>query len=246
MRAMIPLKIRWISQSAINVAYDDEALDLMRRSGCQGLLVGFESLAAETLKEMNKGFNMMRGGPAEALANFRRYGIRIYGTFIFGYDHDTTESFHETVQFAQQQGLAIAAFNHITPFPGTPLYERMKSQDRLLYEAWWLDDRYRYNMIPFRPKNMSPEELAERCVQARKQFYGWPSIARRSMHRVNRHSPWMFLNFWVINLMHQVDVSGRNGLPLGDETWTGKLLMSEQASGDSSLLEQLATHDQLR
>ncbi len=224
MRAIIPLKLRWISQSAINVAYDDEALDLMRRSGCQGLLVGFESLDPQTLQQMNKGFNLMHGGPAAALANFRRHGLRIYGTFIFGYDHDTSSSFELAERFAQEQGLAIAAFNHITPFPGTPLYRRMEQDGRLLYDAWWLDDRYRYNMIPFRPKQMSPRELAERCVKARRNFYGWPSIARRAMHRVNFRSPWMLLNFLVINAMHQWDIEGRNGLPLGDANWHGELL----------------------
>jgi radical SAM superfamily enzyme YgiQ (UPF0313 family) len=229
MRALIPLKIPWVSQSAINVAYDPEALDLMRRSGCQGMLVGFESLEASNLKQMNKGFNLMRGGPTEALANFRRHGIRIYGTFIFGYDHDTPQTFHSTVAFAKQQRLAIAAFNHITPFPGTPLYQRMKSEGRLLFDAWWLDDRYRYNMIPFQPKNMAPEELADRCVRARRSFYSWPSIVYRAMQGVNLRSPWMLLNFLVINAMHQRDIEGRNGLPLGDQAWHGELLKAEHA-----------------
>ena len=138
MRALIPLKIRWVSQSAINVAYDDEVLELMKRSGCQGLLIGFESLDPRSLKQMNKGFNMMRGGPTQALANFRRHALRVYGTFIFGYDHDTAETFDSTVAFAKQEGLFIAAFNHITPFPGTPLYKRMKAQGRLLFDPWWL------------------------------------------------------------------------------------------------------------
>src|SRR5262245_33248832 len=93
MRALVPLKIRWVSQSSINVAYDEEALELMQRSGCQGLLVGFESLNPQSLSAMNKGFNLMRGGPRNAMANFRRHNLRIYGTFIFGYDGDTPETF---------------------------------------------------------------------------------------------------------------------------------------------------------
>jgi len=227
MRALIPLRIRWVSQSAINVAWDDEALELMQRSGCQGILVGFESLQPESLKEMNKGFNMMRGGPVEALANFRRHNLRVYGTFIFGYDHDTTETFDSTVEFAKQEGLFIAAFNHITPFPGTPLYGRMASERRLLYDAWWLDDHYRYNMIPFQPKHMTPQELADRCVAARRSFYSWSSIVSRAARRVNYRRPFMLANFFVINAMHQWDVEGRNGLPLGDGNWTGSLLKAE-------------------
>jgi radical SAM superfamily enzyme YgiQ (UPF0313 family) len=224
MRALVPLRIRWVSQSSINVAYDEEALELLARSGCQGVLVGFESLDAATLKRMNKGFNLMRGGPREAIANFQRHGLRLYGTFVFGYDEDTADTFAKTLEFAKEQGLFIAAFNHITPFPGTPLYARMKNEGRLLYDPWWLDERYRYNMIPFAPKHMSPEELAERCVAARRTFYSWPSILRRLRHPVNRSDAWMIANFLAINAMHQIDVAGRNGLPLGDEAWQGPLI----------------------
>ncbi|MEX0718134.1 MAG: radical SAM protein [Planctomycetaceae bacterium] len=224
MRALIPLKVRWVSQSAINVAWDDEALDLMRRSGCQGMLVGFESLDPDTLRDMNKGFNLMRGGPPEALENFRRHRLRIYGTFIFGYDHDTPATFDSTVEFARREGLFIAAFNHITPFPGTPLYKRMEAEGRLLYDAWWLDERYRYNMVPFRPRQMSPEALAERCVAARRSFYSWPSIFSRGAQRVHWRSPFMLANFLAINAMHRWDVEGRNGLPLGDRNWHGRLI----------------------
>ena len=167
---------------------------------------------------------MSQGGPQQALANFRRHGLRIYGTFVFGYDEDTAETFDTTVEFAKQQGMFIAAFNHITPFPGTPLYRRMRSEGRLLYDPWWLDSRYRYNMIPFQPKQMSPKELAEHCVRARRSFYSWSSISRRAAKRVNFRSPFMLLNFLVINAMHQWDIEGRNGLPLGDNNWHGTLI----------------------
>ena len=246
MRALIPLKIRWVSQTAINVAYDEEALTLMRQSGCQGVLVGFESLDPRGLRHMNKGFNLMKGGPSQAMQNFRRHGLRIYGTFIFGYDHDSHETFRNTMDFAKREGLFIAAFNHITPFPGTPLYDRLESEGRLLYRAWWNDPEYRYNMIPFRPAQMSPDELADLCVRARREFYGWNSIARRSTHRVNWREPWMWMNYWIINLMHQKDVSGRNGLPLGDANWNGTLLESEHAAEAHDLISASAPIPSLR
>ena len=227
MRALIPLKIRWVSQSAINVAFDDEALQLMKKSGCQGILVGFESLDSTTLKQMNKGFNLMQGGPAEAMARFRDHKICVYGTFIFGYDGDTPDSFQTTMNFARNNGLFIGAFNHVTPFPGTPLYQRMQDEGRLLYDAWWLDERYRYNMIPFQPANMSPAELEEMCLLARRQFYSWPSILQRARKWVNVRNPYLFVNYLAINAMHRIDVDGRSGLPLGDENWQGELLRSQ-------------------
>lgn len=223
MRALIGRGIRWVSQCDISVAYDAEALELMRRSGCQGVLVGFESLDRSTLKLMGKGFNLMRGGPAQAIANFQRHGIRLYGTFVFGYDHDTADSFRQSLQFALDHGLFIAAFNHITPFPGTPLYRRLSEEGRLLYDAWWLDERYRYGDVPFVPRHLSPEQLSRLCIDARRAFYSWPGIGRRLRHRVNRDSAWVLRNFLAINAMHRYDISGRNGLPLGDANWRGEL-----------------------
>src|SRR5437899_1185475 len=81
-RALIPLGIRWVSQSSINAAHDEEFLDLLVRSGCQGVLIGFESLNPANLKTMNKTFNTARGGFEQALDNLRRTRVRVYGTFI--------------------------------------------------------------------------------------------------------------------------------------------------------------------
>lgn len=223
-RALIPHKVRWVSQSSINAAHDEEFLDLLVRSGCQGVLIGFESLNPANLKEMNKAFNMMRGGFEKALANLRRHHVRVYGTFIFGYDRDTPECFAETVAFARKHALYIAAFNHLTPFPGTPLYQRLQDEGRLLYENWWLDERYSYNRIPFQPRGMTPELLQKNCVAARREFYSWPSIVQRGFDRVNRSNWFMWRNFYLINALHRNDVSLRDHYPLGDESWEGQLL----------------------
>jgi radical SAM superfamily enzyme YgiQ (UPF0313 family) len=223
-RALAGLGIRWVSQSSINAAHDEEFLDLVARSGCQGVLIGFESLNPETLKAMNKSFNTMRGGYEVALANLRRFGLRLYATFIFGYDGDTPETFSDAVDFARDHRFYIAAFNHLTPFPGTPLYARLESQRRLLYDAWWLDDRYRYNTVPFQPVLMTPDALQRHCLAARRHFYSWPSIVRRGFDRVNRADGFMFRNFFPINSMLRVDTNRRDGFPLGDEAWKGPLL----------------------
>lgn len=225
-RALIPLGIRWVSQSSINAAHDDEFLDLLVRSGCQGVLIGFESLNPANLAAMNKTFNAARGGFEQALANLRRHGVRVYGTFIFGYDGDTPESFAPTVAFAREHALYIAAFNHLTPFPGTPLYRRLESEGRLHFDAWWLDERYSYNRIPFQPRGMSPEMLQRNCLAARREFYSWPSIVQRGFDRVNRSNGFMWRNFYLINAMHRNDVSLRDHYPLGDESWPGALLLA--------------------
>ena len=226
-RALIPLKIKWVSQASINAAHDEEFLELLVRSGCQGVLIGFESLNPENLKAMDKGFNTMKGGFEQALANLRRYRIRLYVTFIFGYDSDTPASFPETVAFAKHHHFYMVAFNHLTPFPGTPLYARLQQENRLLYPAWWLDDNYSYNKIPFQPIHMTPEALQQNCVEARRLFYTWPSIIRRSLDPVNRANFFMFRNFFLINSLLRAEVSQRDFYPLGDPNWEGELLKAQ-------------------
>ncbi len=223
-KALIPLKVRWVSQVSINAAYDDELLDLMVQSGCQGVLIGFESLDAENLRAMNKGFNLMRGGYEEALANLRRHRIRLYITFVFGYDHDTEASFAPAVDFALRHRFYIAAFNHLTPFPGTPLYRRWETEGRLRFERWWLDDNYSYNQIPFHPLQISPEKLQRGCVEARASFYSLKSIAQRGFDPVNQPGklPWWY--FWGINALFRSEVRVRDYYPLGDAAWKGELI----------------------
>lgn len=223
-RALIPLGIRWVGQSSINAAHDEEFLELLVKSGCQGVLIGFESLNPRNLAAMNKTFNTARGGFTKALANLRKHRVRVYGTFVFGYDGDTPESFAETVDFAEEHAFYIAAFNHLTPFPGTPLYARLAQEKRLLYDAWWLDERYSYNKIPFTPHGMSGEDLQRGCLGARRRFYSWKSILRRGLDAVNRANGFMWRNFFLINAMHRGDVSLRDSYPLGDESWQGQLL----------------------
>jgi radical SAM superfamily enzyme YgiQ (UPF0313 family) len=231
-RALIPLGIRWVSQASMHVAHDEEMLDLMVRSGCQGLLIGFESTDEETLRGMRKSFNTMRGGYDVALANLRRHRIRLYPTFIFGYDRDEPAAFARTMEFAKHHRFYIAAFNHITPFPGTPLYERLEREGRLLYDAWWTDPRYRYNDVPFRPSGVTAEELRRLCIDARAEFYSWGSIARRFIDRVNSSDPFMARNFPWINLMLRREVHQRDRLPLGEVGWRGELI---PATGGSSI-----------
>jgi radical SAM superfamily enzyme YgiQ (UPF0313 family) len=224
LRALAPLKIRWVSQASINAAHDEEFLSLLVQSGCQGVLIGFESLDPSSLAAMNKSFNGMKGGYEVALANLRRHRLRLYGTFIFGYDTDTPNSFRQAVEFSRAHRFYIAAFNHLTPFPGTPLYSRLEDQKRLLYERWWLDDRYQYNMVPFEPAGMTPEDLQRHCLEARHSFYAWSSIIARGLDAVNRANIFMFRNFFPINAMLRVDTNRRDGFPLGDESWQRPLL----------------------
>jgi radical SAM superfamily enzyme YgiQ (UPF0313 family) len=222
--ALTSLSVRWVTQMSINAAHDESFLAALAASGCRGVLIGFESLDQTVLRNMRKTFNTMRGGFSAALANLRRYGIRVYGTFVFGYDGERTDAFDEAAEFAIDHRFYLAAFNHLTPFPGTPLFARLEREGRLLYERWWLDERYGYNGIPFQPLAMAPDDIRTGCLRARRKFYTWRSMLARAFDPVNRADAFMFRNFFVINGMHRVEVAKRDHFPLGDPTWHGPLL----------------------
>lgn len=230
-RKLIPLKIRWVSQASINAAHDEEFLRLIKASGCQGLLIGFETLNPENLKRMRKSFNLMKGGYAKALENLRRHEIRLYVTFILGYDEDNGDTLRETLEFAERHKFYIVAFNHLTPFPGTPLYRRLKNEGRLLYDRWWLDPEYRYGMVPFAPRGISAEQVKQRCIEARQKFYSFASIFRRGLDfQVNARNWFMWSHFFSINLLFRAEVMQRKDFPLGDEAYTAPLVKAEHSA----------------
>jgi radical SAM superfamily enzyme YgiQ (UPF0313 family) len=229
-RALIPLKIRWVSQASINAAHDEEFLRLIKASGCQGLLIGFETLNPDNLRRMRKSFNMMQGGYERALANLRKHEIRLYVTFILGYDDDNGDTLDQTLAFAQHHRFYIVAFNHLTPFPGTPLYDRLRREGRLLHDRWWLDSSYRYGMVPFAPRGMTAVEVEQRCIEARRKFYRLRSIVKRSVDPVNTSNWFMWTHFFSINLLFRSEVLQRRRFPLGDEAYTAPLVKASHAA----------------
>ena len=150
----------------------------MVKSGCRGVLIGMESLDPGNLRDMGKSWNLASGSYAESLRRFRDHGLAVYGTFVFGYDNDDAGVIERSVAFAREQQLFLAAFNHLIPFPATPLYKRLEDEGRLLKPRWWLAPESRVGEVNFRPKKIEPAELEELCLAARRQFYNWGSIGR--------------------------------------------------------------------
>jgi radical SAM superfamily enzyme YgiQ (UPF0313 family) len=179
--AITPLRLRWACQISIDAARDDALLDRLREAGCQLALIGFESLESVNLKQMSKPWNKVAGSYLEVVKKFHARGIALYGTFVFGYDHDTAESIRRSLDFALEARLDIANLNPLTPTPGSPLYERLRDEGRLVWQQWWTDPRYRYGAPIFMPRSISAEALAEECFNAKRKFYAWHRIATRIM-----------------------------------------------------------------
>ena len=216
-KAIAPLRIRWSGQGCLSMAGNPELLWWMKKSGCEVILIGYESLNRENLKQMNKSWVGAVGDPDELTRRIHRAGISIYATFVFGFDYDTEELIDRTLEFAMKHRFFFAAFNHLLPIPGTPLHERLKAERRLIDDEWWLSPDYRYGDVAIRTAGISPERLRQKCIEARAGFYRLPAIFKRSMALLARRPhPLMFLYFWQINLNLQKEVSGKAGLPLGE------------------------------
>ena len=213
-----PLKITWVGQGTLNMARDDALLEAMARSGCAGVLIGFESLSHETLGLMDKKVNTVNGDYRELIARLHAHGIALYGTFIFGYDSESAEDVLRTAEAAIEFGLFIAAFNHLIPFPGTPLYEQFRQAGRLSDDPWWLSPTFRFGDVPFEPKNVTARELRDLCIGARRRFYSLPAVLRRSGNvRGNCRTLRKAGAFFSINALLRKEIDQKNGLPLGNE-----------------------------
>ncbi|MBM4137113.1 MAG: radical SAM protein [Nitrospira sp.] len=139
------------------------------------MFIGFESLSQEALNKLNKKFNKA-DKYAEMIKRIHDHGMGIQGSFIFGYDWDTKETFNEVLEFVEKTRLDSVLFTILTPFPGTKVFERMKEEGRLLTTDWRLYDMAH---AVFRPKNMEPEELEEKFLEANRKFYSVGSMLKR-------------------------------------------------------------------
>lgn len=212
---------QWCCQISLDLCRDEKLLDLMAQSGCFMVLIGFESLRQGNLKEMAKGWNRGRHLYEQAISRLHARGILVYGTFVFGYGDDTYDSFAETADFARSQRLCIANFNPLTPIPGSPLYERLRCEGRLLHEHWWLDPDYRYGRAIFRPRGMTPEELEKGCMEARLGFYSRWSMAARLLPRPFGPVPWQNADIALLaNWVSRVEILNKQGRLLGEGTTT--------------------------
>ena len=173
--ALVPLKVQWYGLSTVLIAHDPELMELMARSGCKGLLLGLETVSEESLRDAGKRFNASVGY-RKLIGDLHQLGIAVQGCFVFGLDHDTADVFDATVQFAVDAGVDLPRFSVLTPFPGTPLHDRLQAQGRILTRNWELYDGQH---VVFQPNFMSVQALEAGHQRAWKQASRWSSMAKR-------------------------------------------------------------------
>lgn len=215
-REITPLKKKWAGQGTLSMARDEDLLKAMKKSGCEIILIGFESLNPENLKQMNKSFNLAVGERDELVKRIHDAGIGIYATFVFGYDSDDERTINDAMEFAKKHNFYTAAFNHLLPFPNTALYNRLKEDNRLIYDKWWLADGYNYGELAFEPKLVSAEKLSKLCRDARKEFSAAKTVLSRGFSSLGRTSPLLWWLFWAMNLRLGEEIDQKMNVPIGE------------------------------
>lgn len=163
------LRKEWFAQASLNIAQDPELLGLAARSGCKMLLIGMEAESEDALQDANKRLNLKLGVDAYA-RSFRaihKAGIAVLGAFIYGMDSDTAESLRRRTRYILRSSVDVVQASVMTPLPGTRLFERMKTENRLLsnnFPQHW--QHFHFSDVVFRPKQIEPEVLTSEMNQA--------------------------------------------------------------------------------
>jgi radical SAM superfamily enzyme YgiQ (UPF0313 family) len=187
---------KWQAQVRTDVARDDELLDLMRRSGCHRLALGFESIEQATLDGYAKSQTV--ADITDAIAALHRHGIKVHGMFVVGGDNDTRRTAREIVDFAQTHGIDTVMLNVLTPGLGTKQYEMMHAGDRIFEHRWQFYDGQH---IIFSPQRMTALELQCSVVEGYRRFYslrpGLRLLVRLRFGRLLEHL-WgtLFIHRW--------------------------------------------------
>jgi len=164
--------IRWFVETDLTVAEDPELLTLMRETGCAQVLIGLESPVQAGLSglELQNDWKLKKFPEyREAIRTIQSHGITVNGCFIIGLDGHTSEIFHQVFDFVKETELYEVQVTFLTPFPGTPLYERLQSEDRLLEPQNWR--KCTLFDINFEPANMSVKELHDQFKKLAVELY---------------------------------------------------------------------------
>lgn len=160
--------IPWVAQISVNLLKDEELVDLIKESGGRWIFMGLESVDDENLKDVNKGFNKP-AQYAEVLDRLAKRGIYSITSFIFGMDGDRPGVARKTLDIIDSWPPGLPVFGLLTPYPATPLYDRLLAQDRLTRPKHWLD--FRPFRMAFTPNNISVKAAEAEVHEAWSRSY---------------------------------------------------------------------------
>jgi radical SAM superfamily enzyme YgiQ (UPF0313 family) len=223
LRELVPMKIKWVSQASLDMTNDLELMGLLAESGCMGNVVGFESIEPRSVRLMKKAPNLMAKGAWDSYQSqveiLRDHHMQTWATFTLGHDFDTLGSIRATHEFAMRNKFCFAAYNILMPYPGTPLYDRLKRERRLLWDdKWWLHPEYRFNQAAFIPKNMTPDELTDAIWECRDEWNRpWSIFKRMWDFKTHMSSPSRLVLYLAYNPLYAKESYKKQGMLFGRE-----------------------------
>lgn len=174
---MVPLKKKFMCYGSIPVLIEnEEIIKLSKKAGCIYWALGFETITQKSLNEANKNYKVEQY--ERIVKKIKQNGMGVFGSFVFGFDHDTPDVFETTLQKVQSWGIDAAEFNILTPFPGTKTYKTFEQQGRILNKDW---SKYDLQHVVFQPKNMTSKELYNGVLSISKRFYSINNVLKREL-----------------------------------------------------------------
>jgi radical SAM superfamily enzyme YgiQ (UPF0313 family) len=202
-------RVRWMGFATIEIAKDAELLQLARENGCISLFVGFESLQKENLEGPKRWFQGTKD-LGEFIKRIHDHGIGIQGSFIFGFDHDDTGVFERTIEFIQRSRIELPTFSVLTPFPGTPLWERLSKEGRIFDMDW---SHYDMSRVVFVPNRMTPDQLQQGYLWAQKYSCAPRSILKRLLFGPRHHLGYFLLSNFVLRKAQMKVIARLRSIP---------------------------------
>ncbi len=173
------IKKDWFCQASVNFADNEDVLTYAAKSGCRMVFLGLEAESASALQEVNKRMNLKIGADAyeETFRRIHRHGIAVLGAFIYGMDDDSTDKLQKRTDYILNSSVDVMQITHLTPLPGTRLFNKLRNEGRLLYTDFpsgWV--HYDMTEVTHRPLSMSSDELAETMRKSSRRLYNRRTI----------------------------------------------------------------------
>ena len=203
--ALIKEKIIWMSQSSLHISEHPELMKLAHRSGCRLLSFGIESTGEENLTQLDKEWNRPERY-TRAFKALRENGIEISTEMIIGLDNDDNSVFERTFNFINSNKISVPRVHILTPVPGTPLYEKMLIEGRMLSNDF---SRFSGGKVVFAPRLLNSEELQDGYWNLYEKLFGWKSILKRIVPNKASLGPYMRAVVWAVNLHYRKHVHHR-------------------------------------
>lgn len=241
LRAFLPLGLTWHTAVSADLGRHEDLLDLMAETGCKSLFIGFETLNEQNLAACGKRQNRI-AQYGRTIAKIHERGIMVNASVVFGFDHDTPETFQTTVDWLVAQKVETMTGHILTPLPGTPFYLRLLAEGRIIdFDL----SHYNTSHVVFRPEGMTPEELHEGFLWSYREFYSWRRIWERLPEAREQRTAFLVFNVFYRKLGASVSLLGKMGA-MGFLARLARALSygqrSQRAGGPAAARDPLSEH----